>query len=125
MTGERNLGTIRMRRPNHWCLIIFYSLEQKMGHKKMFNGSEFNQRRSDKQNFGFLANGGSGAAAAQRNGNAGAVISVRFAILLFHAKQQKLFRIYLFKTICDHCFHRFAELLVPRRGGAEEEGGRV
>lgn len=32
------------------------SLETKMGHKKMFEGTEVNQRRSDKQDFGFANN---------------------------------------------------------------------
>lgn len=53
----------------------FLSLELKMGHKKMFNGPEVNQRRSDKQNFGFVANGG--LSTGQKNGNSAAAISVR------------------------------------------------
>lgn len=64
-----------------------------MGHKKMFNGPEGNQRRSDKQNFGFLANGAANRQAAT-NGNSSTAISVCNTLLLmllmfmFHVKHK-------------------------------------
>lgn len=65
------------------------SLEQKMGHKKMFNGPEGNQRRSDKQNFGFLANGGSAAHRQAMNGNSTAMLSVSNCVVkvMFHVSR--------------------------------------
>lgn len=71
-------------RVSHVCpcaLLLHCSLEQKMGHKKMFNGPEGNQRRSDKQNFGFLANGAANRQAAT-NGNSSTAISVCNTLLL-------------------------------------------
>lgn len=53
------------------------SLEQKMGHKKMFNGTEVNQRRSDKQNFGFVATNGQVVNVTTSMGNSSGILTVR------------------------------------------------
>lgn len=43
----------------------------------MFNGPEVNQRRSDKQNFGFVSNGIGTARQDATGGNNNGVLSVR------------------------------------------------
>lgn len=47
-----------------------------MGHKKMFNGPQVNQRCSDKQNFGFATNGGQDSVTTSV-GNSSRILSVR------------------------------------------------